>query len=319
ITRTYNLLKYYIYFYILELYSPIQYSYSTNRGFQDGVHGAAGQPGATPPSGPRWRVCSGSTQVKVPSTFENVEYQALDRDAVEEDGPIWSWMRPLLAVKIQDSWQSCVNPERSSDESCGRAKMKGQWIWHLGTTSQNIFRPEQSPSQETTDARDARARTPRFPDWQNVSTPSATGLEAPPIRNNEWAIVPYTPIPTGANVPIIAITAPEGATEFLDTRDRRDDGWDQGRWQSEGDVEELRKRMLEREALDAKDSDKTSDMEELWEERLYWPEDGMPPVFYDYEEEEEAGIEHWEGVGPSGEPVNGPFAPRPPPSRRWSL
>jgi hypothetical protein len=80
--------------------------------------------------------------------------------------------------------------------------------------------------------------------------------------------VPYVPIPAGSNVPIIAVTSPEGTTAFLDTRDRRDERFGQGRTQSENDVDELRERTLAREALDADDDD-TPEMEELWEETVY--------------------------------------------------
>lgn len=176
-----------------------------------------------------------------------------------------------------------------------------------------------------------------------------------PIHNDEWAAVPYVPIPMGANVPVIAVTSPEGATAFLDTRDRREDRVGRWRTQSENDVDELRERTLAREALDAEDDE--PEMEEVWEELVYW-EEGMPVVDWGQEEmpvvnwggeegmsgmelggeempvvhwggeeeaeveeevEEETAIEHWEGVGPSGEPLNGPFASRGVPSRRWSF
>lgn len=162
-------------------------------------------------------------------------------------------------------------------------------------------------------------------------------------------MVPYVPIPMGVNVPVIAVTNPEGATAFLDTRDRREDRVGRWRTQSENDVDKLRERTLVREALDEEDDE--PEMEELWEETVYW-EEGMPVVDWGVQEEmpvvswggeempvahwgeegqeevkeeaeevveEEAAIEHWEGVGPSGEPLNGPFAWRGPTSRRWSF
>lgn len=169
-------------------------------------------------------------------------------------------------------------------------------------------------------------------------------------------MVPYVPIPMGANVPVVSVTSPEGATAFLDTRDRREDRVGRWRTQSENDVDELRERTLAREALDEEDDE--PEMEGLWEETVHWDE-GIPVVDWGVQEEmpvdswgceegmsamewrgeemlvvhcgeemeegmeeeveEEAAIEHWEGVGPSGEPLNGPFAARGAPSRRWSF